>query len=71
MFEVYDKRRCEVLGQTRTKAEAVQMGAKALEFSWPSRRIGDLVIRQAQEPPVKTTLLPGFTQKRVVRYRRK
>lgn len=60
MFELYDKRRCEVLGCTETKADAVEMGKKALTMSWPSRRLEDLVIRPTVEPPIRSTVLPGF-----------
>ena len=64
MFELYDKRRCEVLGCTETKADAVEMGKKALTMSWPSRRLEDLVIRPTVEPPIRSSVLPGFLPKK-------
>lgn len=62
MFEVYDKRRCEVIGQALHKTTAIEIGRQALMARAPSRRIYDLVVRKCFEPPVKTSLLPGFSK---------
>jgi hypothetical protein len=60
LFEVYDKRRCEVIAQTDCKTKAVEMGKKSLMMAFPSRRLEDIVIRKSIEPPISVSRLPGY-----------
>ena len=60
MFEVYDKRRGEVIAQTDCKTKAVEMGKKSLMMAFPSRRLEDIVIRKSLEPPLRISRLPGY-----------
>tara|TARA_B100001059_G_scaffold214161_1_gene230674 strand:+ start:815 stop:1042 length:228 start_codon:yes stop_codon:yes gene_type:complete len=60
LFDVYDRRRCEVIAQTDCKTKAVDMGKRSLNTAFPSRRLEDIVIRRTIEPPIRISMLPGY-----------
>jgi|TARA_B100000073_G_C23660757_1_gene544462 hypothetical protein len=71
VFEVYDKRRCEVIAQTDCKTKAVELGKKSLMMAFPSRRLEDIVIRKSIEPPISVSRLPGFLDPNAPQRKRK
>lgn len=52
MFEVFDRRRGEVVGMSDTKRMAVMLGIKSLT-AVPRRSVEDLVVRVQKHPPVR------------------